>query len=119
MRQEEADLVRPVLGAMGEPDHSRRLGDKILAAFNHAYATGEIEIARSLRQALIDCEAAARGAGAERRESSLLRHADLWVGFVEARNSYNRVVANADISPESLQEALLAMKEAYRRWSEA
>lgn len=119
MRQQDAELARPVLGAMGEPDHSRRLGDKILAAFNHAYATGELEIARSLRQALTASEASDRGRGHERRGASLLRHADLWVCFVEARNSYNRSVASEETSPETLQEALLAMKEAYHRWSEA
>ena len=35
--------------AFGTPDHLRRLSDKILAAFNHAYATGEVELARQLR----------------------------------------------------------------------
>lgn len=95
-----------MFGAMGEPDHGRRLGDKILSAFNHAHAIGEIEIARSLRQALVDSEAVAR-------------HATPTSGSacVEARNAYNRAVASKDISPETLQEALQAMREAYQRWS--
>ena len=117
MRQQDGRLARPMLGAMGELDHGRRLGDKILSAFNHAYAIGEIEIARSLRQALVDSEAAARERGRERRGGGLLRHADLWVGFVEARNAYNRAVTSEDISPETLREALQAMQEAYQRWS--
>ena len=31
---------------------TRRLSDKVLAAFNHAYATGEVDVASKLRAVL-------------------------------------------------------------------
>ena len=37
-------------------DVRRRLNDKILAAFNHAYSVGEYEIAKQLKAALVKNE---------------------------------------------------------------
>ena len=70
---------------------SRRLGDKILAAFNHAYASGKKEISNFLHRALEKHEAK-YGAKQDRRSGlSPLGQADLWVRFVEAHNRYRGV----------------------------
>jgi hypothetical protein len=45
-------------------------------------------------------------------------HADLWVGFVEARNSYNGLSAKKSVKAAEVDAALDAMKSAYRAWSE-
>ena len=44
--------AQDIVSATGAPRYNRRLSDKILAAFNHAYAVGEIEIASRLREVL-------------------------------------------------------------------
>src|SRR5512141_2876572 len=40
----------------GVPRYNRRLTDKILAAFNHAYAMGEMDLARNLWECLVAAE---------------------------------------------------------------
>src|SRR5690606_5061814 len=76
---------------LGLPEFDRRLTDKILAAFNHAYAVGEVEVARRLHTVLALAEGHERGrvlaaSGMERRGNGALAQADLWVAYVEARN---------------------------------
>jgi hypothetical protein len=39
-------------GSLGMPGFDRQLTDKILAAFNHAYAVGDIQVARRLHAVL-------------------------------------------------------------------
>ena len=97
---------------------TRRLSDKILTAFNHAYAMGEVEIAEQLRRVLIENE---NGHGvAEKRDShDPLGQAERWVAFVEARNQYKWVCQNHPSEPAAVEDALLAMKEAYQRWSDS
>ena len=100
-----------------EYDATRRLSDKILSAFNHAYGAGRREIAQRLRQVLADHEAAF-GDGAEKRGSyDPLGQADLWVRFIEARDRYKQVCDSRRSDRAAADEALEAMKEAYRRWS--
>ena len=41
--------------ATGLPRYIRRLTDKVLSAFNHAYAVGELEAAERLRDTLWSC----------------------------------------------------------------
>src|SRR5437870_13828910 len=41
----------------GKPQYDRRLADKVLAAFNHAYAVGAHDVARGLRDVLATVEA--------------------------------------------------------------
>ncbi len=102
----------------GVPDAAtRRLSDKILSAFNHAYALGEFEVANLLRSALIAGEAK-KGALADRRRGhDALYRADLWVAFVEARNDYRGLCDTANDDAGTVDAAMGAMKDAYRRWS--
>jgi hypothetical protein len=115
------DIPHDALDDLGEGLYNRRLTDKILAAFNHAYATGAFEVASILRSAL------AKSVGqppelesdtGERRSSGALGQADLWVRYVNARNAFR-----AATDPESgagsatVDMALDRMKDAYRRWS--
>ena len=101
-------------GALG---YSRRLTDKILSAFCHAYSIGEIDLAEALRAVLDRAEKQEAAMSGGRRCAAVVEQADLWVDFVRARDRY-RVAKEAstgeepDTSPE-FQE----MKEAYRRWS--
>lgn len=97
---------------------TRRLSDKILSAFSHAYAVGETEIARQLRAALVASEAGCGGSAEQRRDYDPLGQADLWVAFVEARDGYKRARTAEGDDGAAVAVALDAMKAAYRRWSE-
>ena len=81
-----------VMDETGQRDHARRrLSDKILAAFNHAYSVGEHEVAKKLKAALIANEAQSSDYNELRQSYDPLGEADLWVNFVEARNAYRAV----------------------------
>lgn len=112
------------LDSLGVPGFDRRLTDKILAAFNHAYAIGDLEVARRLHAVLALAESHERSriladANIERRDSGAIDQADLWVAYVEARNSYQAVCHDGGAESIEARAAFEAMKRAYRRWSEA
>ena len=96
---------------------TRRLSDKVLAAFNHAYATGELEVAAKLR-AVLQITEARRPRGDKRTGYDATAHADLWVGFVEARNTYRALCEKKGATEADLESAQEKMKIAYRAWSE-
>ena len=62
-----------LFGDVGAPDHDRRLSDKILAAFNHAYSVGETAIAEQLRVLLLDPAVSCPDHRSRRLASSRLR----------------------------------------------
>lgn len=101
----------------GALKYDRRLTDKILAAFNHAYASGAVKTAERLKHVLADVEAQER-ARYDRRNATAVGQAELWVAFVEARNRYN-AVSGAEGDGPKLDAALDEMKSAYRAWSDA
>ena len=110
-------------GDVGIPAFDRRLTDKILAAFNHAYAVGDLDVARRLHAVLALAEDHERSrfleaAGLERRGRGAIDQADLWVAYVEARNSYQAVAAASGAQAPEARAAFEAMKQAYRRWSQ-
>ncbi len=96
---------------------TRRLSDKVLAAFNHAYAIGEVEVATKLRAVLKVAEAK-RPKGDKRGGYDATAHADLWVGFVEARNAFKGLCEKKGANASDLASAQENMKNAYRAWSE-
>ena len=96
--------------------YNRRLSDILLAAFNHAYAVGERDIAGKLRAMLSEVEERKRPYKTERRDAGPLSQADLWVAFVEARDQYCRLCESKPDSDPALA-ALEAMKQSYRNWS--
>ena len=96
---------------------SRRLSDKILTAFNHAYASGETEIAELLRRALEFHEKKYAARQDRRSGFSALGQADLWIRFVEARDHYKVISEDTGLKPEVIANALDGMKDAYKRWS--
>lgn len=103
---------------VGEPDYQRRLTDKILAAFNHAYSVGESDIAEVLKAALSLAEARGKKQHTARRDNQALSQAEAWVDFVAARDHYKDLAEGAAAAPEELDAALNDMKTRYRRWSE-
>lgn len=107
--------------SLGLPGFDRRLTDKILAAFNHAYAVGDLDVARRLHEVLALAEAHERSrilalTGDERRGGGAIDQAGLWVAYVEARNLCQTVCQGGADSAEA-RAAIEAMKQAYRRWS--
>lgn len=102
---------------LGRPDDTRRLSDKILAAFNHAYSVGEVDIARRLHAALALVETRSRAEHPERRAAGALNEADLWVAYIESRNSFHAARERGEADGAEAAAALEAMKLAYRRWS--
>lgn len=104
---------------IGLPRYNRRLSDKVLAAFNHAYAVGEIEVAASLREILARLDNSGDSDEArQRRDGAIaLSQADMWIEFVEARNDYRVACENEKSDPIALDCMLEVMKSAYQRWS--
>ncbi len=102
---------------MGLPTYNRRLTDKILAAFNHAYSMGEYDLAESLREILILAEARGRKQVAGRRANRAQEQADRWVEFVEARERYREAEEATDADPETKAQLLEEMRDSYQRWS--
>jgi hypothetical protein len=107
-----------IIFSIGQPARDRRLTDKILGAFSHAYASGEIGVAATLRRALEEVELGPMPGKAERRASNALVQADLWVEFVEARKAYGRATESKQPDPAEVEESRSDMVEAYRRWSD-
>ncbi len=102
---------------VGLPEYSRRLTDKILAAFNHAYSVGELELAEKLRAILVEAETANEGSSLGRRSGLVQRQADHWVSFVEAREEFRNINGEAGADSGEISKALEKMKEAYKSWS--
>lgn len=107
----------------GMPVFDRRLTDKILAAFNHAYAVGDLEVARRLHAALAIAEDHERrqvraADGIERRGADAVDQAGLWVAYVEARNNYQAACKAGGDDGDAARTAFAAMKRAYQRWSD-
>ena len=97
----------------------RRLNDKVLAAFSHAYAAGEVELVARLRQILDDVVSDPRTPTQERRRDCPLERANRWVEFVDARNRY-RAACNSDAAPDGGDRSSIeAMKACYQRWCAA
>lgn len=106
-----------VMNETGQRGHARRrLSDKILAAFNHAYSVGERDVAEQLKAALVANEAQGGDFKEMRKSYDPLGEAELWINFVEARNAY-RAACEGKKSTVSVADSLEAMKEAYRVWS--
>ena len=102
----------------GETPYSRRLADKLLAAFNFAYAVGETDIADALRTLLKQLDVADHTVGENRRRHpSNVEQADLWAAFVEARNTYRATSAANGHDKANCEAALADMREAYRAWT--
>ena len=94
---------------VGVPEYTRRLADKILAAFNHAYAAGEHEIAGDLRAALLKLDQRTRDAGPTARATSVIDEADRWVAFVRARDRYKSLTAALIPDPAAVNEAMAGL----------
>lgn len=107
-----------IVFSIGAAVRDRRLTDKILGAFSHAYAGGEIGVAATLLRALEEAELGPMPGKAERRASNALVQAELWVEFVEARKAYNRATERRRADPAEIEESRCDMVEAYRRWSD-
>jgi hypothetical protein len=126
-------LESNIVVSTGTPKHDRRLSDKILAAFGHAYAEGAIGVAAVLRRALEEAQGTLHGAPAERRAHSghgapaerrahsgyarALVQADLWVAFVDSRDAFRRASAAQAPDLEALEQARAEMMDAYKAWS--
>jgi hypothetical protein len=99
----------------GVPRYNRRLADKILGAFNHAYAMGEKDLARSLWECLV----AAEKLGPQnhrRRPNQALELAAEWVAFVDARDRYREVSRSPQTAAADASDAFRTMRDAYQSW---
>ena len=103
---------------LGTPPFDRRLSDKSLAAFNHAYASGAHQVAVRLKTLLVEVDDKER-VDHERRAASAVSQAELWIAFVEARDAYNGLMEKDTASENALETALEAMKTGYQAWSKS
>ncbi len=100
----------------GVPRYNRRLTDKVLAAFNHAYAMGEMELARSLWECLVAAEKLGQQQHQRRRPNQALDLAAEWVAFVDARDRYREVSRLPQTKGEDASDAFRMMRDAYQSW---
>lgn len=101
---------------MGVPKYDRRLTDKILSAFNHAYSIGEEEIAQGLWEVLTQAERAGAKQNTRRKPNQALDLASCWMTFVDARNRYRALSADESANSADASEAFRVMKNAYMAW---
>jgi hypothetical protein len=99
----------------GVPRYNRRLTDKILAAFNHAYAMGEMDLARDLWECLVAAEKLGQQMH-RRRPNQALDLAAEWVAFVDARDRYREVSRTPQAPSEHASDAFRTMRDAYQSW---
>ena len=104
---------------LGQPHYSRRITDKVLAAFNHAYVLEEIELAQKLWEALVLAEEASLRQHSRRRPNQSIELAEKWVALVDARHRHQKITKDPALSttPEA-DEAYADMRMAYRSWME-
>src|SRR5262245_55172056 len=100
----------------GVPRYNRRLTDKVLAAFNHAYAMGEMDLARSLWECLVAAEKLGQVTHSRRRPNQALDLAAEWVAFVDARDRYREVSRTPQAPAEDTSDAFRNMRDAYQSW---
>lgn len=129
LRAAEAISDLPTLSKLhyGRPKFDRRLSDKILAAYNHAYAIGELELADRIWNLLKRTEEkeandfarwnAKRFGTRRQRTSSALHQAALWKEYVDCRTKYQTITLRPEITAESAEEAKVALKHSYAMWT--
>jgi hypothetical protein len=117
MPNESVLRAREVAVEAGVPEYNRRLTDKILEAFTHAYSIGETEIAKRLRALLVEIEEQGQRRYPGRRGNEAAEQAEYWIRFVEARDAYRRIAQSSKAEPDQISVALEQMKEAYKHWS--
>jgi len=96
---------------------THRLSDKVLAAFNHAYATGEVEVAKQLR-AILQVTESKRPGRDKRTGYDAVVNVDLWMSFVKSRDTYKALCEKKGTSASDLATAQDTIKSAYRASSE-
>lgn len=111
----EESVVELAGRSYGMPEYNRRLSDKLLAAFNHAYASGERDVAHQLKSILRDVEQRVRALG--HRGGGALEDAGKWTQFVDARDRYHVVKDDPRFAAGAVGEALEEMKDAFKSWS--
>jgi hypothetical protein len=123
----EAATLRPAVGPASEPSdifadaglpkYNRRLTDKILAAFNHAYSLGETDLADMLWNSLVAAEKISQREQSRRRPNQAIDLAAKWIAFVDARNRY-RALSDGDNSATTSEagQVFQTMKAAYIAW---
>ncbi len=102
----------------GIPKYNRRLTDKVLAAFNHAYSVGADELARQLWEGLQEAEKLSVRENSRRRPNQALEQASMWVAFVDARDRYREMAETLGTDAPDTIQAYQAMRVAYTEWIE-
>jgi hypothetical protein len=103
----------PGQDAMGRPLQQRRVSDRLLAAHNHAYASGNRRVASDLRDILALIETDERICH-DRRSTTAVERATRWTVFVDAREAYEGAVSGSDRG--RAQVARLRMHMAQELW---
>lgn len=112
---DDACTVESVLDYDGidTPFPRRRVSDRLLAAHNHAYASGNRRVAADLRDILELIERDER-IRYNRRSTTAIERARRWTAFVDAREAYEAAAAGSDRG--SAQAARLRMHMAQELW---
>ena len=112
----ELDVDPEVTSSMGVPRFTKRLSDKILMAYNHAFAVGELDLAQDLFKALEVAEEQERQI-ATRMEFGAVNLARCWEAFVNSRNIYETCQVEVPVDTHRLDAAVESMMAAYNQWT--
>ena len=107
------DAPEPEPEAIGQPVHQRRVSDRLLAAHNYAYATGNRRMADELRDILGLIERGERESY-NRRGIDAVERAIRWVALVDARAAVE--ATEKAVRRDGLQAARLRLHMAQELW---
>ena len=111
----EAEIVDGrILESLGAYPYSRRLTDKVLGAFTHAYALGVQEVSDNLLSMLNEAHGESTGPVPRRHHPA--NQASLWVSFVDARRDYESLLNASNADPVELEQARNRMVGIFKHW---
>ena len=103
--------------AESAPRFQRRLTDKILAAFTHAYALDEVELASALYACLVKAEGVTEDENQDRSENQSLGLAQYWIKLVDSKRRYEAILSNGGVPEDpKAKDMQTKMREAFAAW---
>ena len=110
--QNQADIL-----ARSSPRFHRRLTDKILAAFTHAYVMDEVELASTLYAGLVFAQDVHEHEAEERAQNQALTLAQYWIRLVDSKRRYEAMLSQGgEAGDPKAEQARNEMRVAFNAW---
>jgi hypothetical protein len=103
--------------AESAPRFHRRLSDKILAAFTHAYVLDEVELASTLYACLVSAEEITEAEDKDRADNQALGLAQYWIKLVDSKRRYEAILSNGGAPGDpNAEDVRNEMRTAFAAW---